>query len=209
MPIDSPFVGEIKIWSGTKIPQGWVLCDGRELSIKQNDALFALLRTTYGGNGTTNFRVPDLRGRAPIHAGQGPGLSNYILGEKDGSEKVKLITSELPAHSHEVDSSKQSDLSLNIKADAQLQAFQENATSNTPTGNRLANTSGNGTGKDTDYTPSGSNNVKMSSDAITVSPSGTLSGSVKSTGGGSSHNNMQPYLALNYIISLQGIYPAP
>jgi microcystin-dependent protein len=95
-----PFVAEIRIFPFNFAPKGWAWCDGQLLPISQNTALFSLLGTTYGGNGKSNFALPDLQGRAPMHPGQGPGLSLHDLGETGGSETVTLLQSEIPAHSH-------------------------------------------------------------------------------------------------------------
>jgi microcystin-dependent protein len=95
-----PFVAEIRIFPFNFAPRGWAWCDGQLLPLSQNTALFSLLGTTYGGNGKTNFALPDLQGRAPMHPGQGPGLSLHDLGETGGSETVTLLESEIPAHSH-------------------------------------------------------------------------------------------------------------
>lgn len=95
-----PFVAEIRIVPFNFAPKGWAWCDGQILPISQNTALFSLLGTTYGGNGTSNFALPDLQGRAPMHPGQGPGLSLHDLGETGGSETVTLLESEIPSHSH-------------------------------------------------------------------------------------------------------------
>ena len=95
-----PFVAEIRIFPFNFAPRGWAWCDGQLLPISQNTALFSLLGTTYGGNGKSNFALPDLQGRAPMHPGQGPGLSLHDLGETGGSETVTLLESEIPAHSH-------------------------------------------------------------------------------------------------------------
>lgn len=95
-----PFVAEIRIFPFNFAPKGWAWCDGQLLPISQNTALFSLLGTTYGGNGKSNFALPDLQGRAPMHPGQGPGLSLHDLGETGGSETVTLLESELPSHSH-------------------------------------------------------------------------------------------------------------
>ncbi len=97
-----PFVAEIRIFPFNFPPKGWSWCDGQLLPLSQNTALFALLGTTYGGNGKSNFALPDLQGRAPMHPGQGPGLSLHDLGETGGSETVTLLESEIPAHSHAV-----------------------------------------------------------------------------------------------------------
>src|ERR1700724_3809509 len=98
--MSSPFVAEIRMFPFNFAPQGWAFCAGQILSISQNTALFSILGTTYGGNGTTNFALPDLRGRVAIHFGLGAGLSPYSLGETGGSETVTLLASNLPAHSH-------------------------------------------------------------------------------------------------------------
>jgi microcystin-dependent protein len=95
-----PFVAEIRIFPFNFAPRGWAWCDGQLLPLSQNTALFSLLGTTYGGNGQSNFALPDLQGRAPMHPGQGPGLSLHDLGETGGSETVSLLESEIPAHSH-------------------------------------------------------------------------------------------------------------
>lgn len=98
--MSDPFVGEIRMFAGNFAPQGWAFCDGQLLAVSQNDALFSLLGTIYGGDGRTTFGLPDLRGRVPIHAGQGPGLSERRLGSKGGEEKVTLTVNQLPSHSH-------------------------------------------------------------------------------------------------------------
>ena len=95
-----PFLAEIRIFAGTFAPTGWALCNGQLLPISQNTALFSLLGTTYGGNGTTTFALPNLQGAAPIHAGQGPGLSPRSLGEQGGEQAVTLLQTEMPVHSH-------------------------------------------------------------------------------------------------------------
>src|SRR3989475_1202447 len=118
-----PFVAEIRIFPFNFAPKGWAWCDGQLLPLSQNTALFSLLGTTYGGDGKSNFALPDLQGRAPMHPGQGPGLSLHDLGETGGSETVTLLESEIPAHSHGV--------------------FAQNASGNrtNPVGNALARAS--------------------------------------------------------------------
>jgi microcystin-dependent protein len=96
----NPYLGEIRFFAGTFAPRGWAMCDGEPLPIEQNAALFALIGTTYGGDGRTTFRLPDLRGRIPVHAGQGPGLTHRRLGEAGGSEDEVLGIDELPTHTH-------------------------------------------------------------------------------------------------------------
>lgn len=102
-----PFVAEIRIFPFNFPPRGWAWCDGQLLPLSQNTALFSLLGTTYGGNGKSNFALPDLQGRAPMHPGQGPGLSLHDLGETGGSETVSLLESEIPSHSHNLMASNQ------------------------------------------------------------------------------------------------------
>jgi microcystin-dependent protein len=100
--MSTPYIGEIRMFAfGTRgAPDGWQACDGSLLPISQYDALFALIGTTYGGDGQTTFAVPDLRGRLPIHQGQGPGLSNYVIGQRGGTETVTLVPTQMPAHTH-------------------------------------------------------------------------------------------------------------
>jgi microcystin-dependent protein len=98
--MSEPFVGEIRMFAGNFAPRGWAFCDGQLLAVSQNDALFSLLGTIYGGDGRTTFGLPDLRGRIPIHAGHGPGLSERRLGAKSGEEKVTLTVNQLPSHGH-------------------------------------------------------------------------------------------------------------
>jgi microcystin-dependent protein len=119
-----PFVAEIRIFPFNFAPKGWAWCDGQLLPLSQNTALFSLLGTTYGGNGKSNFALPDLQGRAPMHPGQGPGLSLHDLGETGGSETVSLLESEIPSHSHTL----------------MAQAGVANRT--TPVGNSIARVSG-------------------------------------------------------------------
>ena len=100
--MSEPFIGQIMMFGGNFAPRGWAFCSGQLLSISQNTALFSLLGTTYGGNGQTTFALPDLRSRVPVHAGQGPGLSSYSLGQQGGTETVTLLQANLPPHTHPV-----------------------------------------------------------------------------------------------------------
>lgn len=120
--MSEPFVGEIRMFAGNFAPRGWAFCDGQLLAVSQNDALFSLLGTIYGGDGRTTFGLPDLRGRIPIHAGTGPGLSNRRLGAKSGSEAVTLTVNQLPSHTHS------------------MQATTNSSTTASPTNNVLAKT---------------------------------------------------------------------
>jgi len=121
-----PFVAEIRIFPFNFAPKGWAWCDGQLMPLSQNTALFSLLGTTYGGDGKSNFALPDLQGRAPMHPGQGPGLSLHDLGETGGSETVTLLESEIPAHSHA------------------MRAANEASTTNSPAGNLIGRPFGRG-----------------------------------------------------------------
>ncbi|MEM9553805.1 MAG: tail fiber protein [Acidobacteriota bacterium] len=105
--MSEPFVGEVRMFAGNFAPRGWAFCDGQLLAVSQNDALFSLLGTIYGGDGRTTFGLPDLRGRVPIHAGSGPGLSPRRLGAKAGAENVTLTVNQLPSHTHAMQASNQ------------------------------------------------------------------------------------------------------
>jgi len=170
--MSEPFVGEIRMFAGNFAPRGWALCDGQLLAVSQNDALFSLLGTIYGGDGRTTFGLPDLRGRIPIHAGSGPGLSQRRLGAKGGSEKETLTVNQLPSHSHPPQFSTASSIENNP---------ENEVVGNSPTVRifRPAETDQN-----------------MKSEAIT------------SIGGSRSHSNLMPFLCINYIIALFGIYPS-
>ena len=168
-----PFVAEIRIFPFNFAPKGWAFCNGQLLPLSQNTALFSLLGTTYGGNGQSNFALPNLQGSAPMHPGQGPGLSLHDLGETGGSATVTLLTSEIPAHPHA------------------LMASSTTGTKSLATANSLARTSGA-----TPYLPpAGAPLVAMSQAAL--SPAGS----------NQPHNNMMPYLTLNFNIALQGVFP--
>ena len=166
-----PFVAEIRIFPFNFAPKGWAWCDGQLMPLSQNTALFSLLGTTYGGDGKSNFALPNLQGSAPMHPGQGPGLSLHDLGETGGSETVTLLQSEIPAHSHAVSAS------------------QADGTSQTPAGEKLA--TGVAIGQ---YAVPGAL-TQLSPSALTPA------------GGDQPHNNLQPYLTLNFNIALQGVYP--
>jgi microcystin-dependent protein len=175
--VSDQFVAEIRIFASNFAPQGWATCDGQILPISQNTALFSLLGTNYGGNGTTNFALPDLRGRVPLGWGQGSGLSSYSVGEALGTDTVTVLTSEMPAHTH----------GLNAE-DPALQAADQSAPS--PTSVLAASTGGFAFRPDASTQP-----AQMSQAAVT------------GLGGAQPHNNLQPYLTLTFCIALQGIFP--
>ncbi|HEU0134386.1 MAG TPA: tail fiber protein, partial [Allosphingosinicella sp.] len=164
-----PFLSEIRLFSFNFPPKGWAFCNGQFLPINQNQALFSLLGTTYGGNGQTTFALPDLRGRLAMHEGAG-----HTLGEKGGTESVTLNIQQLPQHLHF------------------LQGANKNGDQPIPTGNLLGNV----------------NNLYRSA-APTNKLLPLLAGTVTNVGGSQAHTNMAPYLALNFCIALQGIFPSP
>lgn len=166
------YIGEIRMFAGNFAPAGWMFCDGSLLPISENDALFALIGTTYGGDGQNTFALPNLQSRVPIHMGQGP-VSNRVIGESGGTETVTLTVPQLPAHTH-------APLASNAGG------------SDSPGGNYWANSS---TGKP--YVAPGGVYVAMN--AGTIGPS---------VGGSQPHENMIPFLGINYIISLFGIFPS-
>lgn len=168
-----PYIGQITIFAGNFAPRGWAFCEGQLLSIAQNTALFSILGTTYGGDGRTTFALPDLRGRAPIHAAQGPGLSNYALGQQGGTETTTLTVNQLPAHAHTT----------------QVFSNTDPATSTTPTNTVLAN----------------SGEVPIYANASNQTLAGPTTGL---SGANQPFDTRQPYLAINYIIALQGIFPS-
>jgi microcystin-dependent protein len=170
-----PFLGEIKMVGFNFAPQGWALCDGSVLSIQQNTALFSLLGTTYGGNGTTNFALPDLRGRVPVHQGDGPSTSPYMLGQQGGAETVVLTTAQMPTHSHA------------------LAANSATGSATSPIGGFIASEIDSNIGAVSAFSPSSNGSMNA--------------GAVAASGGSQAHNNLQPYLCVNFIIALQGIFP--
>jgi microcystin-dependent protein len=167
-----PFVAEIRIFPFNFAPKGWAFCDGQLMPISQNTALFSLLGTTYGGDGKSTFALPDLQGCAPMHPGQGPGLSLHDLGETSGSETVTLLASEMPGHNHQ------------LRADT-----LDPADTNVPSpGAALASSTGG-----TLYQTAA--NTQLAPQALAPA------------GGDQPHNNLQPYLTLNFNIALQGVFP--
>ena len=168
------FVAEIRIFPFNFPPTGWAFCDGQILPLSQNTALFSLLGTTYGGDGKSTFALPNMQGNCAIQQGQGPGLSQYFLGEMSGVEAVTLLVSEIPVHTHQMSGS-----ALN----ADFQPPQNNVVLARANGANL-------------YTPASSGNLgPMAPQALPPA------------GGSLPHNNMMPYLTLNYCIALQGIFP--
>lgn len=174
-----PFISEIRMFGLNFAVRAWAFCDGQLLPIAQNSALFSLLGTTYGGDGRTSFALPDMRGRVPIHPGTGPGLSSYSLGQKGGAESVTLNTNEIPSHTH--------------IATTTLKAVNTTANLQSPSGAYLAG--------DTTYaTDVGRGAVDMNA--------GSAATTVANTGNSQAHTNLQPFLAVNFEIALQGLFPS-
>jgi microcystin-dependent protein len=168
-----PFVAEIRIFGFNFAPKGWAFCDGQILPLSQNTALFSLLGTTYGGDGKSNFALPNMQGNAPMHPGQGPGLSLHDLGETGGSQTVTLLESEIPSHPHQIMG--------NIG--------QSNLATPSPTRSLARANPGQA------YTATLTNIQQFSFNAMAPA------------GGDQPHNNMMPYLTLNFCIALQGVFP--
>jgi len=170
--MSNSYVGEIRLFAGNFAPEGWMLCEGQLLPISENETLFTLLGTSYGGDGVTTFGLPDLRGRVPVHMG-----GSYTLAQSGGVEQVTLTTQQIPAHTHGVPATGQ----------------RGDPASGVSGSGALANTGGTAV-----YTLSGGGTVDMASEAIAYS-----------NGQNQVHNNMAPFLCVNFIISLFGVYPSP
>jgi len=163
-----PYVGEIRMFAGNFAPAGWMFCEGQLLPISENETLFQLIGTTYGGDGQSTFALPDLRGRIPLHQGNG-----FILAETGGAEEITLTVSQIPAHSHP-------------QMAAAVTGDQTNLANNLP---------------------ASSFNISV---YINDVPNGNMNpGAIGSVGGSQPHNNFQPYLCIDFIISLFGIFPSP
>ena len=168
-----PYVGEVRMFAGTFAPNGWMFCNGQLLPISENETLFQLIGTTYGGDGEQTFALPNLQSRAPLHMGTGPDGTTYNMGESFGEEQTTLTVQQIPSHTHAL-----------IASTAQ-------GTEQKPAGAVLAQST-------------------VADMYIQDSPDGNLApNSVGPIGGSQPHENMQPYLGINFIISLFGIFPSP
>jgi microcystin-dependent protein len=166
-----PYIGEIRMFAGNFAPAGWMFCDGQPIPISQNDALFILIGTTYGGDGEQTFNLPNLQSRVPIHMGNGPGGITYQLGEMAGTEQETLSANQIPIHTHA------------------LLGSTAGATAGNPTGQVLAQSG------QVQYMIESDPNLSMNANSITPQ------------GGSQPHENCQPFLCINYIISLFGLFP--
>ena len=172
--MSDPYIGEIRIFAGSFAPAGWMFCSGQQLPISENEALFQLIGTTYGGDGEETFNLPNLQSRIPIHQGQGTGLSSHMLAETGGAEEITLTTQQIPVHTHPL-------------------------LPTTSVGNQI----GPG-GALPAQTAGGLQPYFEAAPNAAMSPQ-----SVGPVGGSQPHTNFQPYLCVNYILSLFGIFPSP
>ena len=186
--MSDPYLGEIRLVGFTFAPVGWALCNGQIMSISQNSALFSLLGTTYGGNGTSTFALPNLQGRVAMHFGQSPGTSNYVQGQVSGTENTTLLTSNLPQHNHGL---------VETNAKAAMLARTEAPNAAFPNGNFLG-------GSNIYVSGQTAGNAALSGSAIKFG----IGAVTELTGSNIPINNLQPYLVLNYIIALNGIFPS-
>ncbi len=170
--MSEPFLAEVRIVGFNFAPRGWAFCDGQILPINQNQSLYSLLGTTYGGDGRTSFALPDLRGRVPIHVGRSNGGGDHTLGQKSGEETHTLTISEIPIHRHVV------------------KASSSNANSRVASGQVLAR----GLNQYAAYDSANSTNMHPET--------------IPNVGSGSAHENMMPYIALNFCIALRGLFPS-
>jgi microcystin-dependent protein len=175
--MDEPYLGEIHLIASNYAPKGYAFCNGQLLAISQNQALFSLLGTTFGGNGQTTFALPDLRSRIPVGSGALAGGSSYVQGQVGGVEQVTLLASQIPAHTHQ------------ITGTIQTSDFAE---ANAPANNL----------------PAVEGHSQFTTGAANVQMGSAVAGTTGGTGGSAPHENRQPYLALNYVIALVGIYPS-
>jgi microcystin-dependent protein len=175
------FIGEIRLFAPSFAPKYWAYCTGQILALNQNQALFSILGTTYGGNGINNFALPDLRGKAPVGVGQGAGLTNYILGQQTGTATNTLTGSNLPPHNHTIAGT------INMRTTTIL------ADSETPGGNYFANDA--------------TTKFDAQNDGTTMKPA-IVDLTAGNPGAGFPVNNMMPYMAINYIICLSGVFPS-
>jgi microcystin-dependent protein len=184
------YIGEIRLFAGTFAPNGWAFCNGALQSISTNEALFALIGTTYGGDGVTTFALPNIGVRIGLNQGQLAGGQNYTMGEAAGVQNVTLTTSQIPMHTHNV------------------MATVSAATTGVPTGNLLAATNGNNSVITPPY-PDVKLYTTLPLPSGPTSPNVTLDNNALSlTGGSLPHDNMMPYVCINFIIGLYGIFPS-
>ncbi len=180
-----PFLGQIQAFGFNFTPVGWARCEGQLLAVSQNDALFSLLGTIYGGDGRTTFALPDLRGRLPMHMGSGPGLTPRVIGQRGGTIQEVLTTNQIPSHTHVATTTTQTLINVNNGTGGE----------NIANGQFIANHNGGFA-------------EEVSSGAVLGGPISTSTTTINLTGNTQAHTNLQPYLTINYCIALVGIYPS-
>ena len=183
--MSQPYVGHIMMFAGNFPPAGWALCNGQAMPISENETLFNLIGTTYGGDGQETFNLPNLCGRVPVHMGQGGGLSSYVIGQSAGTEDVTLTSNQIPQHNHVATTVSGTPGNLDKPASNAVLADEQ---------------VGLGTNSPFTYTPFNAGTPNQ----VTLA-----GGTVQNTGGSQPHTNIQPILALTYCISLFGVYPTP
>jgi len=206
-----PYLGEIRMAGFNFNPYGWALCQGQIVPLSQNTALFALLGTVYGGDGVSTFALPDLRGRTPVGQGQGPGLSPYEIGEKGGTESVTQLTSNMPMHTHAV----QTTVTSTLGATSTAQVVNADASSATPIAGGCLGIANDGGGNTFQIYHSGKDNngnplprVDLASQPVTLTGGVGVTAVAGVTGSSLPSSILSPYLSVNFIIAMQGIFPS-
>jgi len=191
--MSEPYMGQINAFGFNFQPRGWQLCQGQLLNVSQNAALFALLGTTYGGNGSSTFALPDLRGRTIIGQGQGPGLQPYVMGQKAGTESTTLLATQMPMHTHLIPPSAGGTKASTLAGTESVPGTNNAVTLAVPSDS------------DTRVAVNLYNND--TAPTITLTGASSTGGQTGSAGGGLPFGILQPYLTMNYSIALQGIFP--
>ncbi|MGJ1269815.1 phage tail protein [Sphingobacterium spiritivorum] len=191
------YLGEVRTFAGNFAPAGWMFCAGTLLSISNYQALYAIIGTTYGGDGVTTFGVPDLRGRVPVGTGQGPGLTNVVLGQKIGTETVTLLSSNLPGHTHSAVVNA-TNVPFAVKV-SQAASTLHAAVTGSQLGQPMYNNAPT-LGFNSDVPDKVMSNSSLNANSLTITTT--------SMGGSLAHENMQPFLTANYIICVEGIFPS-
>lgn len=202
-----PFIGEIRIFAGNFAPTGWFLCQGQLLPISAYQALFAIIGTFYGGNGTSNFQLPNLQGRFPIGVGTSPSGQIYDIGQVGGTEQVTLTLSSLPTHTHLATFAPgTSQPTVNVS----MQAGSGTGTTQTPNGNYICNVTDSGGNTDGIFAPAGSAGTLGNVAGVSATVSGGFGGTVtvQTTGNGLPVQTVSPYLGITYIIAYNGVFPS-
>ncbi|MFC5049976.1 phage tail protein [Rubritalea spongiae] len=206
-----PFLAEIKMFAGNFAPRGWAFCDGQLLPISQYSAVFSLVGTIYGGDGRTTFALPDLRSRVPVHPGSGPGLSTYRLGQKGGAETVTLNQTQIPSHSHLIHDLPGTS-AVTLSAQAEFNVSTAAADEAEPTDSSYLAAASLASGGVVNMFTETAPDEKLASNAVVVTAVGngvtSSDGATSNAGGGLPHTNIQPFLCVNFIFALQGVFPS-